>query len=129
MFTWAARVIAAVILLQTLYFKFSGAEESVYIFSKLGVEPWGRIASGIVELAAAVLILIPAASGWGALLGAGVMTGAVLSHVLVLGLAVQNSDGSSDGGLLFMYALIVLTACLFLLWQYRKKIPVLKNLF
>jgi hypothetical protein len=50
----AVRVIAAIILLQTLYFKFTGAEESIYIFTKVGMEPWGRIGSGVGELIAAI---------------------------------------------------------------------------
>jgi uncharacterized membrane protein YphA (DoxX/SURF4 family) len=127
--TWALRIIAAVILLQTLFFKFSGAEESKYIFSKLNAEPWGRIGSGIIELIAAVLILIPASTGIGALIGAGTMAGAMLSHLFILGISVKNSDGSEDNGQLFLYALIVFVACLYLVWMNRKKIPILKNFF
>jgi uncharacterized membrane protein YphA (DoxX/SURF4 family) len=127
--TWALRIIAAVILLQTLFFKFSGAEESKYIFSKLNAEPWGRIGSGIIELIAAVLILIPASTGIGALIGAGTMAGAILSHLFILGISVKNSDGSEDNGQLFLYALIVFVACLYLVWMNRKKIPILKNFF
>jgi uncharacterized membrane protein YphA (DoxX/SURF4 family) len=70
---WIARLVAAVILLQTLFFKFSAAEESVYIFSKLGAEPWGRIGSGVMELIASILILIPRTTAYGALLGLGIM--------------------------------------------------------
>jgi uncharacterized membrane protein YphA (DoxX/SURF4 family) len=127
--TWVLRIIAAVILLQTLFFKFSGAEESKYIFSKLNAEPWGRIGSGIIELIAAVLILIPASTGIGALIGAGTMAGAILSHLFILGISVKNSDGSEDNGQLFLYALIVFVACLYLVWMNRKKIPILKNFF
>ena len=127
--TWAARIIAAVILLQTLFFKFSGAEESKYIFSKLGAEPWGRIGSGVVELIAAFLILIPVTTWMGALLGLGTMTGAILSHLFILGISVKNSDGTEDGGQLFIYALIVFISCAYLVWINRKSIPVLKNVF
>ena len=112
---WIARLVASVILLQTLFFKFSGAEESVYIFSKLGAEPWGRIGSGVMELIASILILIPKTTAWGALIGLGIMAGAILSHLFVLGLVVQN-----DGGLLFIYALLVFFSCLYLVWFYRK---------
>lgn len=104
---WFLRIVASSVLLQTLFFKFSGAEESIYIFSKLGMEPYGRIGSGIAELIAATLILIPKTTWMGALLGCGIMSGAVLSHLFVLGIAVKN-----DGGLLFVLALIVLLCCL-----------------
>ena len=106
---WALRIIAAGILLQTLFFKFSGAEESIYIFSTLGIEPYGRIGSGIAELVVAILILIPKTTWLGALCGLGVMTGAVLSHLFVLGIEVKN-----DGGTLFTLAIITLNCCLLL---------------
>jgi uncharacterized membrane protein YphA (DoxX/SURF4 family) len=104
---WFLRIVASSILLQTLFFKFSGAEESIYIFSKLGMEPYGRIGSGIIELVAAALILIPKTTWMGALLACGIMTGAILSHLFILGIAVEN-----DGGLLFVLALIVLLSCI-----------------
>ena len=104
------RLIAAVILLQTLYFKFTGASESKYIFGTLGVEPWGRWFSGVVELVASVLLLIPGTQLLGAVIAIGVMTGALLSHIFVLGLVIQN-----DGGLLFMLASSVFCACLLVL--------------
>jgi uncharacterized membrane protein YphA (DoxX/SURF4 family) len=103
---WAARLVAALILLQTLYFKFGAEPESVYIFSTLGVEPWGRIGSGLVELVASVLILIPRTSWIGAGLGLGVMAGAVGAHLTVLGVEVQN-----DGGYLFFLAVAVAGSC------------------
>ena len=118
---WAARLVAAIIMLQTLYFKFLGQPESVYIFSTLGVEPWGRIGSGIVELIASVLILIPRTSWIGAGLGIGVMAGAILSHLTVLGISVQD-----DGGYLFFLALAVAISCLTILFLTRNQwIPVL----
>ncbi|RZJ51713.1 MAG: DoxX family protein [Flavobacterium sp.] len=115
--TWILRLIAAVILLQTLYFKFTGAAESIYIFSALGIEPYGRIGSGIAELIVAILILIPKTTWLGAFCGCGVMTGAVLSHLFVLGIEVKN-----DGGFLFALALITLLCCLGLLYINRNKI-------
>ncbi|MRX38865.1 DoxX family protein [Flavobacterium sp. LC2016-23] len=110
--TWVLRITAAVILLQTLYFKFTGAPESIYIFSTLGIEPYGRIGSGIAELIVVVLLLIPKTTWLGALGGCGVMTGAVLSHLFVLGIEVQG-----DSGLLFSLALITLICCLILLYR------------
>ena len=105
-FLWILRIIAAGILLQTLYFKFSGAPEPVYIFETIGVEPWGRYATGIAELVASVMILWPRFTKWGALLGIAIMAGAVISHLTVLGIEVKN-----DGGLLFGMGIAVLVAC------------------
>ena len=115
-FTWFLRFFVAVILLQTLYFKFTAAAESVFIFSKLGMEPYGRIATGIFELIAAVLILMPRTTIFGALLGLGLMIGAVVSHIFVLGIEVQN-----DRGTLFMLALLVLISCAVLIYKDKSK--------
>jgi uncharacterized membrane protein YphA (DoxX/SURF4 family) len=115
--SWLLRIIAAVIMLQTLFFKFTAAEESVYIFSTLGMEPWGRIGTGIMELAASLLILIPATTLIGAILAFGVMSGAILSHLFVLGIEVRG-----DGGQLFVYALLVLASSFLLLIMNRKKL-------
>lgn len=114
--TWVLRLLAAGLLLQTLFFKFTGAEESVYIFTKLGVEPWGRIASGVMEAIAALFILIPRTTAIGALLAAGIMAGAIASHIFILGIEVMN-----DGGQLFIYAWLVLIASAILLIQHFLK--------
>ncbi|TRX35495.1 DoxX family protein [Flavobacterium sp. ZT3R18] len=114
---WVFRLTAAIILLQTLYFKFTGAEESVYIFSTLGMEPYGRIGSGVVELIAAILILIPRTTLLGALLGAGVMLGAIFLHLFVLGIEVKN-----DGGELFILAIITFLCCIALIYWNKSKI-------
>ncbi|NUM73800.1 DoxX family protein [candidate division KSB1 bacterium] len=116
--SWALRLVAAGILLQTLFFKFTGAEESKYIFSTLGLEPWGRIGSGVVELIAAVLLLVPRTVTLGALLASGVMSGAILSHLTLLGIEVKN-----DRGLLFALAIAVLLASLGVLYIHRYEIP------
>lgn len=116
--TWILRIAAVAILLQTLYFKFTAAPESVYIFSTLGIEPFGRIGSGIAELIASVLLLIPRTTLLGAIIGMGVMAGAILSHLLFLGIEVQN-----DGGTLFILALITFICCGLLIFQNRKEIP------
>src|SRR4051794_13638895 len=89
---WLLRAVAAVILLQTLFFKFTAAPESVYIFTKVGAEPWGRIGSGVVELIAAILFLLPRTAWLGAGIAIGVMAGAIVSHLTVLGVVVMN-DG------------------------------------
>lgn len=113
--------IPAIILLQTLFYKFTAAPESVYIFSTLGLEPYGRIGLGVLELIVAMLIIVPRTTWIGALLGLGVMAGALFSHVTKLGIVVQN-----DGGTLFILALITFICCLLLIWLHRKQIPFIK---
>jgi uncharacterized membrane protein YphA (DoxX/SURF4 family) len=120
--SWIIRIVAAIILLQTLYFKFTGHPESVELFTKLGVEPWGRIGTGIIELFASILLLIPATVILGALLGIGLMVGAIFSHLLVIGIESKN-----DGGQLFMLAIIVLICCITLLFLHRSQALNLKN--
>ena len=97
------RIIAAVILIQTLYFKFTAHPESVVLFTKLGVEPWGRIGTGVLELATALLLLLPATAFVGGLLAMGLMMGAVAAHLLVIGI-----ESMADGGQLFILAIVVL---------------------
>lgn len=116
--SWTLRVVVAVILFQTLFFKFTGAAESVYIFSTLGMEPWGRIGSGVAELIAVVLLLWPRRVVWGAGLALGVITGALVSHLTRLGIVVQD-----DGGLLFVLALAVFAGSAALLVIHRRDIP------
>ena len=100
--SWVLRIVSAVILLQTLFFKFTAAPESVYIFSKIGLEPFGRIGIGVGELIASVLILLNPTKILGALLAIGLMSGAIFFHLTVLGVVVMN-----DGGLLLTYAALV----------------------
>ena len=116
--SWVLQLVVAGILLQTLFFKFTGAAESVYIFSTLGAEPWGRVGSGVVELIAAILLLVPATTTIGAALALAVITGAILSHLTVLGIEVQG-----DGGLLFALALVVFVASAAILLLRRGEIP------
>lgn len=118
------RLIAAILMLQTLYFKFTAQPESVYIFSQVGAEPWGRIGTGIAELTASILLLLPATIVIGALIAAGIMAGAITTHVLVLGIEVQN-----DGGLLFAYATIIFLASILLLVRHRHQLLGLKAKF
>lgn len=121
--SWILRIAVAVILSQTLYFKFTAAEESIYIFTALGVEPYGRIGTGILELITVILILIPRTILLGALLGSGIMVGAILSHLFVLGIEVEG-----DGGTLFALANITLLSCLTLIFLNRDKLPNLLKL-
>jgi hypothetical protein len=115
--SFVARVLVVSILVQTLFFKFSGAPESSFIFESLGLEPLGRIGSGIVELVAAILLLLLRPSRFvalGALLALGTMLGAIGAHLTTLGIAVQD-----DGGLLFAMALVVFVASAFTLAVHR----------
>jgi uncharacterized membrane protein YphA (DoxX/SURF4 family) len=114
---WILRLFAAVIMLQTLFFKFTGAPESVYIFTTLGMEPWGRIGTGVMELVASVLLLIPRTTALGAVMGLGLMSGALFFHLTKLGIVVQN-----DSGQLFIYAVIVFICCLILAIAYRSQL-------
>jgi uncharacterized membrane protein YphA (DoxX/SURF4 family) len=125
--SWIAQVITAVILLQTLFFKFTGAPESIYIFQKMGMEPWGRYASGVFELIAAVLLLIPRTAHFGALLASGVIVGAIGSHLTKLGITIPNQDGTpgDDGGLLFILACVVLAMSLIVLVLRRRALPII----
>jgi hypothetical protein len=137
-FSWACRIVAAIILLQTLYFKFTAAPESVYIFTKLGtfihtyipfasigtVEVAGRIGSGIMELIAAVLLLTPRFVWAGAILAMAATGGAIASHLTFLGIEVQG-----DKGLLFFLAIVVFVASAIALFLHRMQIPVLGERF
>ncbi len=112
--SWLLRVAAAAILLQTLYFKFTAHPQSVALFSLLGVEPWGRIGTGIIELITGILLLIPATAFVGAFLGIGLMSGAILSHLAVIGI-----ESHGDGGLLFGLAIAVFVMCAAIMWLHR----------
>src|SRR5258706_2942581 len=122
--SWTCRIAAAVILAQTLFFKFTGAEESIYIFTKVGLEPWGRYGSGGAELIAATLLLTPRFAWAGSLLALGVISGALVSHLTVLGIVVKD-----DRGLLFGLAVTVFMASAITAFLHRRQIPVVSQLF
>ncbi|MBX3722272.1 MAG: DoxX-like family protein [Turneriella sp.] len=113
-FDYAVRFAVAVILLQTLWFKFRAAPESVAIFTALHAEPWGRVAAGVVELAASVLLFLPRGVIFGAGLAFGTMLCAVLAHLFVIGVAVRG-----DGGLLFGLAIGVALLSLICIYIHR----------
>jgi len=118
------QLIAAGILLQTLFFKFTGAEESVYIFTTLGMEPWGRLGSGVAELIAAVLLLYSPTAAIGAAIAIGLMSGAIMSHLTLLGIEVRG-----DGGLLFALAMTVFVSSAVVLIIRRTALPVIGRYF
>lgn len=119
-FVWGLQILSALIMVQSLFFKFSAAAESVYIFDKVGLGAAGRIGTGIAELVASVLLLTPSLAWFGALLGVGIMSGAVLSHLTLLGIEVQG-----DGGYLFFLGMVVLVSCAVVLWIRRRQVLVI----
>lgn len=125
--SWICRIAVALILLQTLFFKFTGAEESKYIFSTLmgpDLEAVGRIGSGVVELIAALLLLVPFTVSLGATISLATISGAIVSHLAVLGVEVQN-----DGGLLFGLAVTVFALSSVLLLLHRRELPIVGQVF
>lgn len=124
--SWALRLVVAVILLQTLFFKFSAAKESVYIFSTLGMEPWGRIGSGIFELVASILLLIPGTVTLGALMAFAATGSAILFHLTRLGIALT---AVGDHGELFALAIIVTLCSILVLLMHRQEVPILGRSF
>ena len=123
--SWILRGIAAAILLQTLFFKFTGAKESVYIFTRVGMEPWGRIGSGIAELIAAVLLLVPGTVVYGAVMSLGVISGAIFFHFTKLGIKLPAVD---DNGELFALAVVVFVCSAAVLLMHREELPLVDRL-
>ena len=115
------RLVVAIILIQTLRFKFSAHPDSVYIFETVGLEPIGRIGIGVLELIAGILLLIPKTVWAGASLTLGLIGGAIMMHLTQLGIEVRN-----DGGLLFGTAIVTFILSAIILYLYKKDIPFLK---
>ena len=122
--SWVLQIAVAAILFQTLFFKFTGAEESKYIFTTVGAEPWGRIASGVLELIAVILLLIPSTVTLGALLALAAASGAIMSHLTKLGIVVRG-----DGGLLFALAVTIFISSIIILLLRRAEIPVIGKMW
>ncbi len=116
LFSWILRIGIALIFLQTLFFKFTAHPDSIYIFTKLNAEPYGRIGAGIIELIASVLLLVNRTKFIGIAVSFGVIVGAILSHLLIIGTNVKE-----DGGVLFILAIIVLLACVILLFLHKSE--------
>ncbi len=113
---WILRLVPALIMLQTLYFKFRAAPESVELFTKIGLEPWGRIGTGVLELIASILILIPRYTGYGAILGLILMSGALYFHLAKIGIYFGGDP------LLFVYAAITFVCCAILIYIYKSRL-------
>lgn len=122
--SWAAQLIAAIILAQTLFFKFSGAEESVQLFTKLGAEPFGRYMAGIMELITVILLLLPKTAWLGAISGLATMGGAIMAHLTILGI-----ESNGDGGLLFSLAVITAVCCLIVAYIRKSDVLLKFHLF
>jgi len=119
-FSLTLRIIIAVILIQTLNFKFFAHPNSVYIFNKVGLEPYGRIGIGMLELVASILIIIPKTIWVGAILTIGIIGGAIFMHLTQLGVEINN-----DNGLLFIKAIVTFVLSFIVLFLYKKDIPLL----
>jgi hypothetical protein len=124
--SWALRLIVAVILVQTLFFKFTAAKESVYIFSTLGMEPWGRVGSGVFELVASILLLIPSTMTLGAAMAMAATGSAILFHLFRLGIALT---AVGDHGELFALAIVVTLCAAGILLLHRQELPLTGGAF
>jgi uncharacterized membrane protein YphA (DoxX/SURF4 family) len=113
---WILRLIPALILLQTLYFKFTAHPQSVKLFTQIGMEPYGRIGTGVLELIAALLLLIPRLTGYGAILGLVMMTGALYFHLTKIGIYFDGDP------VLFIYAVITFVCCAILILVYKNQL-------
>lgn len=122
--SWIGQLAAAGIIGSTTFFKLSGAEESVALFTELGVEPWGRIGLGVVEVLTVILLLAPRTAAFGGLMALGMMSGAIFSHLTVLGIVFND-----DGGSLFMMAVIAFAASALVTWLRRRELPVIGDKF
>ena len=118
------KIIAAIIMLQTLFFKFTAAPESVDLFTKLAgnKEAFMRIGTGVLELIASILLFVPKKNWLGGILTTGLMGGAIMGHLTKLGIEHNN-----DGGALFYSAVVTLIIGLVITYIYRKDIPFIGN--
>ena len=116
--SWICCLLAAGIMSETLFFKFTGAQESIYIFKRMGTEPWWRWGQGIWELLASVCLLTRRLKWAGGVLGTGAMLAAILSHMTWLGFSILG-----DHGLLFGMAVVSFISCCTVLFIHRHEIP------
>ncbi len=118
--SWGGQLVAAGIIGSTTFFKLSGAQESIDLFTELGVEPWGRIGLGIVEVIASILLIVPRTAAFGGLMALGLMTGAIFSHLTILGIVFND-----DGGSLFKMAVAAFVASTLVTWIRRRELPLI----
>jgi len=113
------RLTVAIILIQTLRFKFTAHPDSVFIFKTIGLEPVGRILTGIAELIAGILLLVPKTVWIGAFLTLGIIGGAIVMHLTKLGIVIND-----DNGALFITAIVTFILSLIILYVYRRDFPI-----
>ncbi|WP_323787834.1 DoxX family membrane protein [Psychroserpens sp.] len=123
-FPLVLRIIVAIILIQTLRFKFTAHPDSVYIFTQVGLEPFGRIGIGIAELIAGLLLLFRKTAWAGAVLTLGIIGGAIMMHLTQLGVEING-----DGGVLFITAVVTFILSGIILYIYRKDLPIIGKRF
>ena len=127
--SWTCQIIAAAILAQTLFFKFTYAPETRLIFERLGGRP-AATAAGVMELVCAVLLLLPRMAIFGALLSLGVIAGAIGTHLFVIGIdVVDPATGRGDGGLLFGLAVAIAALSLVILALRRQEVAAMVRRF
>ena len=112
--SFVIRIAISLIYLQTLYFKFTAHPDSVYIFSKLGLEPYGRIGIGMLELIVAILLVLNKTKLLSIIVSLGIITGAIASHLLVIGITIKEDHGG-----LFTLAIIIFTLNIVLIYLHK----------
>ena len=117
---WVCQVIAAAVMVAAGFIKLQGGPVDIFIFEKLGMEPFGRYLITVLEFTAGILLVWPSFSVLGALLSVGTMIGASIAHATVLGFSVQG-DGGMHVGLL---VLVFVTSGV-VLWARRRSLPVI----
>lgn len=128
--SWVGQLVVVAILGQTLFYKFSGASETVALFEVLGMGAAGRYGTALMELVAVVLLLVPRTAWAGGLVALGVISGAIMSHLTTLGVSIDaeklgNPDlAPLEGPGLFVMALIVFAASAAVVVIRRRQIPV-----
>ena len=120
--SWILQLVVVVILGQTLFYKFTDAPETAELFAQLGMGAFGYKLIGLLELIACILLLIPASVATGALLGWGLMTGAIIAHVTEIGF-------EGELGVLGAMAITAWLCCMVIMYLNRRSLPILRAVF
>ena len=116
---WCFQLIIAGIFIPIGILKFMNNPADLEIFSQLGMEPAGRYIIGVLEILAGLMVLTNAVAAMGAFLGVGVMLGAMLAHMTVLGIDQTH----------FILLFIVFLSCCIVSFIRRKQLPLIGNIF
>lgn len=119
---WVLQIIPAVIFGRAAFYKLTGAAGSRALFASLEMEPTGRVLIGVLELSCAIFLLIPSLSSYGAILGLGIMIGAAIGHVTVIGFGGAFLT-------LFLSGNLAAVCCLALIYLRREEVPVVRSMF